>query len=72
MTFTPTHENLLADASIHDEQQAVIDLINDHDDTEGWYLGYGSSPKWCPDGMSKAFELGFDRGRREWLNDCAS
>ncbi len=71
MTFSPTHESLLADASIHDDQQAVIDLSNDHDDTEGWYLGYGSSPKWAPDGVSRAFELGFERGRREWMDDCA-
>lgn len=72
MTFSPTTEDTLGLATEHDEREAVLDLSNEHDDTEGWYLGYGSSPKWAPDGVTKAFQVGFERGRREWLNDCAS
>lgn len=71
MTFSPTTEDTLGLASERDEREAVLSLVNEHDDLEGWYMGYGSSPNWCPDGVSRAFELGFERGRREWMDDCA-
>lgn len=72
MTFSPTTEDTLGLASEHDEREAVLSLVNEYDDLAGWNLGYGPTPLWSPHGSSTAFDLGFERGRREWLNDCAS
>ena len=69
--FSSTTEDFLSLASEHDEREAALSLLNEDDDLAGWNLGYGPTPKWAPDGASKSFEIGFERGRREWMDDCA-